>query len=128
MDEIKFDRLWNKLTPRQRQVYQKLVAGEIDDKIAASLFVTPETIRKHIEAIVRLFFPDKKARSSKRSELVRLAARYKPELFECSSSVIENQLRTRTYWFQDSTNTHQDLERERLIIADKRIPKIIRIV
>jgi PAS domain S-box-containing protein len=43
---------WPKLTPRQQQILELLVAGRRTDEIALELEVSPETVRNHVRAVL----------------------------------------------------------------------------
>ena len=62
------DRL-SALTRREREVFGLLIEGQDDDAIAATLFISPETARTHVQRILR------KLEVHSRVEAVALAAR-----------------------------------------------------
>ncbi|WP_460406951.1 helix-turn-helix domain-containing protein, partial [Actinophytocola sediminis] len=54
------------LSPRERQVAELAVGGRTNREIAEALFVSPNTVNKHMAAVMR------KLRARSRTELVRL--------------------------------------------------------
>ncbi len=94
MTKQQFEAIFERLTPRRREVLLKFLANESDEAIAKSLHITKATVRKTIEKICEQFglkndFPDE--RRSKRQDLVALFAKYKPELLGGCGSVVENE-------------------------------------
>ncbi|MGB5967564.1 MAG: LuxR C-terminal-related transcriptional regulator, partial [Spirulinaceae cyanobacterium] len=78
-----FERTFEQLTQRRREVLEKFLAGESDQEIAQDLYITKATVRQNISTICKKFhlindFPDE--RRSQRSNLLALFAKYKPEL------------------------------------------------
>ncbi len=99
MSQRDFNRALNGLTPRRREVLEKFLAGKTDDEIANSFQITPATVRQHIKAIAEAFgfeneFSDE--RRSKRSDIIALFAKYKPELLENYQAVIALPVETTT--------------------------------
>ncbi|WP_449421004.1 NB-ARC domain-containing protein [Phormidium nigroviride] len=86
MIKEQFDRAFDELPPRRREVLLKFLAGETDDAIAQSLYITSNTVRQHIKEICDTFLVDVKndlppdKRQHRRPELIALFAQYKPEL------------------------------------------------
>lgn len=82
MDIDKFHQALDELTPKQRRVLDKFLCGEKDQQIAESLYITRTTVRKHIEFICKAFGLKNLdgERFSKRTELINLFHKYKPEL------------------------------------------------
>ena len=83
MSKGQFDKAFNELTYRQREVLFEFLAGQTDEAIAKSLNIVRATVRQQIRVIWRKFglkneFPDE--RCSKRADLMALFQRYKPEL------------------------------------------------
>ncbi|MEH1967193.1 tetratricopeptide repeat protein [Nostoc sp.] len=83
MSKGQFDKAFNELTHKRREVLIKFLAGQTDEAIAKSLSTAQSTVRQHILAISRKFgleneFPDE--RRSKRPDLIALFQKYKPEL------------------------------------------------
>lgn len=83
MKEMQFDKVFDRLTYRRKEVLLKLLAGQTDAAIASELCIAEATVRKHVEHICREFgilndFPDE--RRFKRPELLALFSKYKPEL------------------------------------------------
>ncbi len=94
MTKQQFEAIFERLTPRRREVLLKFLANESDEAIAKSLHITKATVRKTIEKICEQFglkndFSDE--RRSKRQDLVALFAKYKPELLGGCGSVVENE-------------------------------------
>jgi DNA-binding CsgD family transcriptional regulator len=92
MNQQKFTEAVEGLTRRRQQVLLKMLAGETDKAIAQSLHIEEATVRKHIEKICLAFgikneFPDE--RRSKRSDLLALFSRYKPELISRQAELSE---------------------------------------
>jgi tetratricopeptide (TPR) repeat protein len=106
MSQGEFNRAFNGLTPRRREVLEKFLAGETDEAIAKSLYISLSTVRQHIKAIAEAFgfendFSDQ--RRSKRTELIALFANYKPELLGNSQSAIAPPLEVATGKSQEIT-------------------------
>ncbi|HLO51491.1 MAG TPA: AAA-like domain-containing protein [Kamptonema sp.] len=83
MNQLEFTKALTGLTPRQQEVLLKVLTGEKDAEIAASLHITQETVRKHIENICEAFglrYQQDRGLSH-RPNLIALFAKYKPELF-----------------------------------------------
>ncbi|MBE9041227.1 AAA-like domain-containing protein [Oscillatoriales cyanobacterium LEGE 11467] len=84
MDKIEFAIAFDRLqrSPKRQQVLFKLLHGETDAAIAESLKIEAGTVRKQISAICQTFglSAAKGRRRSKRSDLIALFARYRPEL------------------------------------------------
>ncbi|RCJ19241.1 hypothetical protein A6770_32285 [Nostoc minutum NIES-26] len=83
MSKGQFDKAFNELTYRRREVLIKFLAGQTDEAIAKSLNIEEVTVRQHIKAICEKFgleneFSDE--RRSKRPDLIALFHKYKPEL------------------------------------------------
>ena len=91
MNDLQFNRAFEALTPRRKEVLKLLLAGVSDPEIAQSLHIAESTVRKHIEKICLSFnlrndFPDE--RRSKRPELVALFNKHKPELVRNKQSLV----------------------------------------
>ncbi|MGB3694388.1 MAG: LuxR C-terminal-related transcriptional regulator [Spirulinaceae cyanobacterium] len=91
MNDLQFNRAFEALTPRRKEVLKLLLAGVCDLEIAQSLHIAESTVRKHIEKICLSFeihneFPDE--RRSKRPELIALFVKYKPELLKDEPSLV----------------------------------------
>lgn len=87
MNQEEFEQVYGELTPRRQQVLNGILSGEPDAKIAEALGIGEPAIRKHVERIVDQFGlansdSQNGQRRSKRSDLVSLVARYKPELLK----------------------------------------------
>ncbi|HLO51396.1 MAG TPA: tetratricopeptide repeat protein [Kamptonema sp.] len=113
MSQGEFDRAFNGLTLRRREVLEKFLAGETDKAIAKSLYISQATVRQHIKAIAEAFgfeneFSDQ--RRSKRPELIALFAKYKPELLGNSQSAIAPPLEVATAKSQETAaNTGEQI-------------------
>ncbi len=94
MDKKKFAEAFERLTPRQKEVLRKLLAGQPDAVIAQSLNIHKGTVRKQVADICRLFgfVSQLGERYSKRAELVALFAKYKPELLGERTPVITEEV------------------------------------
>lgn len=87
MNQEEFEQVYSKLTHRRQQVLNGILSGEADAQIAEALGIGEPAIRKHVERIVDQFGlanseSQNGQRRSKRSDLVSLVARYKPELLK----------------------------------------------
>ncbi|MGB0562591.1 MAG: AAA-like domain-containing protein [Spirulinaceae cyanobacterium] len=71
------------LTARQREVLLHFLLGAEDTDIAGKLYVTKDTVRRHLSDICRLFNADEE-QYFQRSQLMAHYARYRPELFRDS--------------------------------------------
>jgi Flp pilus assembly protein TadD len=83
MNQQEFEHIFNKLTDRRKQVLQKILAGETDVDIAEAMNIGEPSVRKYIERICYEFGLSNEpsdTRRYKRSDLVALFAKYKPEL------------------------------------------------
>ncbi|WP_243713863.1 NB-ARC domain-containing protein [Nostoc sp. 106C] len=81
MNQQQLNETFDKLTPRRQEVLRLVLAGELDDDaIAQVLDIKPVTVRKYLERLYRAFDV------SKKSELVTLFAKYKPEFISDYSS------------------------------------------
>jgi len=83
MEPEEFDQNFQRLNPAQKRVLEKFLAGETDAEIAKSLRIKENTIRKYIEQICDLLGIESKSegkRVSRRTNLVTIIAKYKPEL------------------------------------------------
>ena len=83
MNRKEFERVFNDLTDRRKEVLQKILAGVTDGDIAESMGIGEASVRKYIERICYEFGLNNEPsdnRRYKRSELVALFAKYKPEL------------------------------------------------
>ena len=83
MNQQKFEQIFQELSLRRLEVLQQLMLGRSDAAIADALGIQPTTVRKHIERVCQEFGlhnGEQEGRRYKRSELVALLARYKPEL------------------------------------------------
>lgn len=87
MNQTEFTQAFANITPRQQEVLLKVLAGEKDADIAASLHITRETVRKHVENICGEFgLKDRQEPGfSHRPSLIALFAKYRPDLFNHSS-------------------------------------------
>lgn len=83
MEPEEFDQNFQRLNPAQKRVLEKFLAGETDAEIAKSLNIKEDTIRKYIQQICDLLGIESKSegkRVSRRTNLVTIIAKYKPEL------------------------------------------------
>jgi serine/threonine-protein kinase len=82
MKEVEFSAIYEELTPRQRKVVQAFLAGETDEEIATSLYVEAATVRRHLANICKEFglSNSEGEHYSYRDELIKLFARYRPEM------------------------------------------------
>lgn len=83
MNQQQFEVTFEKLTSRRKEVLQRILAGETDADIAAAMNIGEASVRKFIERICQEFglnSEHSESRRYKRSELVTLVAKYKPEL------------------------------------------------
>lgn len=82
MNQQEFEEACEEITPRKRQVLQKMLLGYTDDEIAQSLNITEATVRKHIQEICQGFdlrnAPGE--HYSLRDDLIGLFALYRPQL------------------------------------------------
>lgn len=81
MNKAEFDKIHERLSVRQRQVLQRVLVNESDSTIGNALGIKETSVRKHIERMAHSFglknAPGE--RRSRRSSLLTLFARYKPE-------------------------------------------------
>lgn len=82
MGEAELKVIFEELTPKQRKVLQRFLAGETDEAIATALYVEPSTIRRHIANICKAFGLSNAEGEhySHREELIELFAQYRSEL------------------------------------------------
>lgn len=84
MNVLEFLRADAKLTQRQREVLLKFLPGDKDDpEIARDLYVTEQTVRKHLSDICRAFALETAdgEKAVRRNQLVSWYATHRPELF-----------------------------------------------
>lgn len=79
MNQQQLNETFEKLTPRRQEVLRLVLVGELDEAIAQFLTIKPATVRKYLERLYRAFDV------SKKSELVTLFAKHKPELINGNS-------------------------------------------
>lgn len=89
------------LTTRQREVLLLFLLGAEDDDIASQLYVTNDTVRRHLSDICKRFSPDDEQRFN-RSQLVAHYARYRPELFRDSLLYAQSTLDLVLSYHQDA--------------------------
>jgi hypothetical protein len=86
----KFEQAFAELPPRRREVLLNLLVGKTDEEIAESLGVHTGTIRNQISKLCDDF--DLKElggeRRSRRSDLIALVAKYKPELLGATAHIL----------------------------------------
>lgn len=81
MDE-NIKQIFEKLTPRRKEVLQMVLTGESDEAIAQVLSIKPATVRKYLERLYQAFGV------SKRVELITLFASYKKEFTSDASEFL----------------------------------------
>jgi tetratricopeptide (TPR) repeat protein len=83
MNHKEFEYIFNNLTNRRKEVLQRILSGSTDAEIATAMDIGEPSVRKFVERICEEFglsTANSQTRRYKRSELVTLFARYKPEL------------------------------------------------
>ncbi|BAY31520.1 hypothetical protein NIES2107_33790 [Nostoc carneum NIES-2107] len=85
MDNKDLDEKFKQLnrSPKRKEILLKLLSGETDEAIALALKIETGTVRRQISLICQLFGlkeEESYERRSRRSELISLFAKYKPEL------------------------------------------------
>lgn len=83
MNQQEFEVMFEKLTSRRKEVLQRILTGETDADIAAAMNIGEASVRKFIERICQEFglnSEHSESRRYKRSELVTLVAKHKPDL------------------------------------------------
>ncbi|MBD2777558.1 tetratricopeptide repeat protein [Iningainema tapete] len=83
MNQQEFEKIFEHLSPRRKEVLRGVLAGETDAVIAEKMGILEPSVRKFIERICQEFGLENEhsdGRRYKRSDLVALLARYKPEL------------------------------------------------
>jgi predicted NACHT family NTPase len=94
MNKEEFDKVFDGLNNRRREVLEKVLEGEENEKIATSLHIAPTTVRKHIEKICDLFKIPRgtlKKRPSRRIPLISLFTNYKPQLLSAKTLEVPQQ-------------------------------------
>ncbi|PPT07626.1 Adenylate cyclase [Geitlerinema sp. FC II] len=85
MNVLEFLQADARLTQRQREVLLEFLPGDKDDgAIASDLYVTEQTVRKHLSDICKTFSwetAEGEEKAVRRAQLVSLYAKYRPELF-----------------------------------------------
>lgn len=81
MNQEHFERVFNGLTSRQKEVLRKFLDRETDKVIAQSLHITKPTVRKHIEKICKAFGLKNQPGEHypQRPELIDLFVKFKPD-------------------------------------------------
>jgi GTPase SAR1 family protein len=81
MNQQHFERVFNKLSSRQKEVLRKFLDRETDEVIAQSLQITESTVRKHIEIICKAFGLKNQPGEHYplRPELIDLFVKFKPD-------------------------------------------------
>ncbi|NMG20195.1 helix-turn-helix domain-containing protein [Brasilonema bromeliae] len=85
MNQQEFEKIFEHLSPRRKEVLRRILAGETDAVIAKAMGIGESTVRKYIERICQEFGLENEhsdGRRYKRSDLVALFAKYKPELLQ----------------------------------------------
>jgi tetratricopeptide (TPR) repeat protein len=113
MNQQEFENIFENLSPRRKEVLQGMLAGNTDVLIAKAMGITEPSVRKHIERISQEFGLESQhdGRRYKRSDLIALIAKYKPELlkeriFTSSKEVApsEETLKTKDINSQETAN------------------------
>lgn len=94
MNKEEFDKVFDGLSDRRREVLKKVLAGETNKEIAASLYISGHTVRKHIEEICDLFNIPRgtlKNRPSRRIPLISIFTKYNHELVSVKTLEISQQ-------------------------------------
>ena len=89
MNQQEFERVFYNLTENRKNVLQKILSGHTDMDIAEAMNITEASVRKYVERICYEFGLNNEPadnRRYKRSDLVGLFAKYKPELLTDSQS------------------------------------------
>jgi len=89
MNQQEFKRVFYNLTENRKNVLQKILSGHTDMDIAEAMNITEASVRKYVERICYEFGLNNEPadnRRYKRSDLVGLFAKYKPELLTDSQS------------------------------------------
>ena len=82
MNQVEFIKAFASLTPRQMEVLLKVVLGQEDAEIAGQLYISKDTVKKHIQNTCEtLLGPSKDPGHSRRTELMSAIAKHRPELF-----------------------------------------------
>lgn len=95
MNQQQFEIIFEKLTSRRKEVLQRITAGESDADVAAAMNISEPGVRKFVERICQEFGLSSEhsdSRRYKRSELVTLIAKYKPELLSGNYPQATNQV------------------------------------
>jgi tetratricopeptide (TPR) repeat protein len=95
MNKQEFERIFNNLTERRKNILQKIFSGDTDTDIAKAMSITEGSVRKYVERICYEFGLNNDPadhRRYKRSELVGLFAKYKPELLTDSRLKLTKEL------------------------------------
>jgi Tfp pilus assembly protein PilF len=93
MNQQEFNRIFDNLTENRKSVLQKILAGHTDKAIAEAMNISEVSVRKYVERLREEFEPKNESadnRRYKRSDLVVLFAKYKPELLADSPSKLTN--------------------------------------
>ena len=83
MPQLHIDDIIEQLTPRRRDVLDRLLTGASDEQIAQELSINEATVRKHIERICESFaqaLGEHHVGKFKRSDLIRLVAGQMPAM------------------------------------------------
>ncbi|MGH1397158.1 MAG: LuxR C-terminal-related transcriptional regulator [Trichormus sp.] len=95
MNQQEFEVIFEKLTSRRKEVLHRILTGETDTDIAAAMNIGEASVRKFIERICQEFglnSEHSESRRYKRSELVTLVAKYKPDLLSEHQPQITHQV------------------------------------
>lgn len=110
MNKLKFDKAFEGLTQRQKEVLKEILSGKTDEVIAKSKKITEVAVRKHVQRICEAFelknLPGQQY--SQRPVLIKLFTEYKPELVNSELRGVEIENKE-----QQSLNPHY-VERPRI--------------
>ena len=84
MNQQEFNEIFDKLTPRRKEVLRLVLTGQSDEAIAHSLNIKPPTVRKYLERLYQAF------EVNKRVELVTSFVKYKPQLVANSINTVQS--------------------------------------
>lgn len=95
MTQVEFEQIYHQLSDRRKEVLKRLLAGKTDKEIAESLKIAQATVRKNVERIAEAFHLNDSLSPgrSRRSDLVSLAAQFKPELLKLPGAIRKSKLK-----------------------------------
>lgn len=120
MNQLEFTKAFAGLTPRQKEVWLKVLVGKKDAEIAAELNITKDTVRKHIENTCKAFGLSHSQDSGcvHRPELIALFARYRPDLFSGNPpSQSQGSKILLSYYYGSDPDKHLATQLETALIA-----------